>query len=137
MRRMPMFDHCLLICSVPMFINHRGPSGDFFPQRLRNVTTWLLILDVLNEYWHETKNAISPEFHKCAIQKLVSDVFKGLFCMLTSQLTLETKLLSSTMLSLLKQDKQFQYYDCRIWQLYSTLLNLILAFISVLFLLFF
>lgn len=57
-----------------------------------------------------------------------SDVFQGLYCMLTSEITLETTLLSSTMLSLLKQDKQFQYYDCRAWQLYPALLNLILAF---------
>lgn len=57
-----------------------------------------------------------------------SDVFQGLYCMLTSEITLEATLLSSTTLSLLKQDKQFQYYDCRAWQLYPALLNLILAF---------
>lgn len=84
---------------------------------------------VLNESQHGTKNTIiSEECHKCAIQNVFSDVFQGLYCMLTSEITFEATLLSSTMLSLLKQDKQFQYYDCRAWQLYPALLNLILAF---------
>lgn len=73
------------------------------------------------EYWHRTKNAISSdEGHKHVISKLFSGILKCLFYILTSELALEVMLLSSTVLSLLKEDKQFQQYDYRAWQLHPT-----------------
>lgn len=70
-----------------------------------------------------------------SFQNFFSSIYKGLFCILTSELALEATLLSSTVLSLLKEDKQFQQSDYRAWQLHPTQLIPNPALMSALFLL--